>query len=197
MNNSIQPIETFYRGYRFRSRLEARWGVFFDALGVAWAYEPEGFVLPSGTKYLPDFYLPEHGYWIDIKPRICSQEERLTTYGKLNAVAGNFPGNRGFVICGDPYAYEPYGYDDFAYDIEADDNPLYFAECPTCYQIGIGFMGWASRITCPCQHYKENTGWHKVNCAGTPRLMRAYGIARAARFEHGESRPIYNPKSIA
>ena len=27
----IKPIETHYKGYRFRSRLEARWAVFFDA----------------------------------------------------------------------------------------------------------------------------------------------------------------------
>ena len=27
----IRPIETEYRGYRFRSRFEARWAVFFDA----------------------------------------------------------------------------------------------------------------------------------------------------------------------
>lgn len=51
----IKPIETIYKGYRFRSRLEARWAVFFDALGVEWEYEPEGFNLPSGRKYLPDF----------------------------------------------------------------------------------------------------------------------------------------------
>lgn len=30
----IKPIETHYNGYRFRSRLEARWAVFFDALGI-------------------------------------------------------------------------------------------------------------------------------------------------------------------
>jgi hypothetical protein len=30
----LQAIETFYRGYRFRSRLEARWAVLFDALGI-------------------------------------------------------------------------------------------------------------------------------------------------------------------
>ena len=53
----IKPIETFYKGYRFRSRLEARWAVFFDALGVEWEYEPEGFVLDDGTCYLPDFRL--------------------------------------------------------------------------------------------------------------------------------------------
>jgi hypothetical protein len=34
-------------GYRFRSRLEARWAVFFDVAGIPWQYEPEGFDLSS------------------------------------------------------------------------------------------------------------------------------------------------------
>lgn len=56
---SIKPIETIYNGYRFRSRLEARWAVFFDACGVRWEYEPEGYDLGDGIYYLPDFLL--HG----------------------------------------------------------------------------------------------------------------------------------------
>jgi hypothetical protein len=56
MTPSIKPIETSYQGYRFRSRLEARWAVFFDTLGLAWEYEPEGYVL-DGHPYLPDFKL--------------------------------------------------------------------------------------------------------------------------------------------
>ncbi len=39
----FKAIETLYKGYRFRSRLEARWAVFFDALGLKWEYEKEGF----------------------------------------------------------------------------------------------------------------------------------------------------------
>jgi hypothetical protein len=45
-------IETHYRGYRFRSRAEARWAAFFDLIGWKWNYEPvdlEG--------YIPDFVL--------------------------------------------------------------------------------------------------------------------------------------------
>lgn len=38
----ITPIETIYKGYRFRSRLEARWAVYLDACGADWEYEPEG-----------------------------------------------------------------------------------------------------------------------------------------------------------
>ena len=56
---NLKPIETVYKGYRFRSRLEARWAVFFDACGVDWEYEPEGYDLGNGLRYLPDFLL--HG----------------------------------------------------------------------------------------------------------------------------------------
>ena len=54
---TIKPIETIYNGYRFRSRLEARWAVFFDAMGIKYEYEPQGVEFADGTKYLPDFLL--------------------------------------------------------------------------------------------------------------------------------------------
>ena len=53
----MKAIETVYNGYRFRSRLEARWAVFFDTLGVKYEYEPEGFKLDNGLYYLPDFLI--------------------------------------------------------------------------------------------------------------------------------------------
>lgn len=64
----IKPIETVYNGYRFRSRLEARWAVFFDEAGIKYEYEPEGFVLDNGILYLPDFYLPWFHAYVEIKP---------------------------------------------------------------------------------------------------------------------------------
>src|SRR4051812_47433283 len=64
---NIQAIETHYKGYRFRSRLEARWAVFFSELGIKWQYEVEGFELPSGC-YLPDFYLPDYKCYFEVKP---------------------------------------------------------------------------------------------------------------------------------
>ena len=66
--SEIKAIETYYKGYRFRSRLEARWAVFFDAAGIKYEYEPEGFETNEGTKYLPDFYLPEYDAYVEIKP---------------------------------------------------------------------------------------------------------------------------------
>lgn len=54
---NVKPIETHYNGYRFRSRLEARWAVFFDAIGLKYEYEHEGYRLDDNTFYLPDFYM--------------------------------------------------------------------------------------------------------------------------------------------
>lgn len=52
----MKSIETLYKGYKFRSRLEARWAVFFDEIGADWEYEPEGFDC-DGVWYLPDFVI--------------------------------------------------------------------------------------------------------------------------------------------
>ncbi len=58
----LKAIQTRYKGHKFRSRLEARWAVFFDVAGIKWIYEHEGFVI-NNTPYLPDFFLPEFGYF--------------------------------------------------------------------------------------------------------------------------------------
>src|SRR5262245_54186457 len=71
---TIKPIETRYNGRRFRSRTEARWAVFFDALGIKYDYEPEGYEI-DGVWYLPDFYLPEMHIWVEIKGQEPTDQE--------------------------------------------------------------------------------------------------------------------------
>ena len=90
-STQIKPIETYYNGYRFRSRLEARWAVFFDAMGIKYKYEDEGYKYSSfkikkldknGEEildefgyptfeddifYLPDFYLPDFELYCEVK----------------------------------------------------------------------------------------------------------------------------------
>lgn len=95
---AIKAIETVYNGYRFRSRLEARWAVFFDTLGIEYEYEPEGFDL-DGLWYLPDFWLPEQAYWIEIKPDhpTCDEMEKASRLAQgLNVNV--------FIVCGEPWA---------------------------------------------------------------------------------------------
>ena len=64
----IKAIETQYKGYRFRSRLEAHWAVYFDAMKIEWDYELEGFDLGSLGYYLPDFWLSGYDAWAEVKP---------------------------------------------------------------------------------------------------------------------------------
>jgi len=71
----LKPIETRYKGYRFRSRLEARYAVFFDTIGLEWQYEPEGFDLGEAGLYLPDFYFPKLNIWIEIKGEFSESGE--------------------------------------------------------------------------------------------------------------------------
>jgi len=80
----IKAIETVYNNYRFRSRLEARWAVFFDTLGMPYEYEKEGYDL-EGLWYLPDFWLPQQNCWVEIKGEEPTAEEHqkaklLATY---------------------------------------------------------------------------------------------------------------------
>ena len=74
MSNEIKAIETRYNGYRFRSRLEARWAVFFSAVGLDYEYEMEGFEMDD-VRYLPDFYIPSLDRWFEIKGQPMSIAE--------------------------------------------------------------------------------------------------------------------------
>lgn len=84
--NTISAIETRYNGYRFRSRLEARWAMFFDLANVPWVYEQECLKV-EGEAYLPDFRLWGEVYhevksrheWERIQPR------RVYLAGKIKA----------------------------------------------------------------------------------------------------------------
>ena len=71
----LKAIETNYNGYRFRSRLEAKWAVFFDALKVKYQYELEGFDLGELGWYLPDFFLSEQDAWVEVKGKDPTQTE--------------------------------------------------------------------------------------------------------------------------
>lgn len=87
-------IETVYRGTRFRSRLEARWAVVFDHLGMEWKYEAEGYTA-NGANYLPDFYFPASNTWAEIKGSI---EMLRNDAARLRSVLGDnspLPGFRG------------------------------------------------------------------------------------------------------
>jgi hypothetical protein len=102
----IKAIETYYRGYRFRSRLEARWAVFLDALEVPFEYEPEGYDLGDGIYYLPDFWLPDFAAFLEIKPSNWSDPKEAEKAKRLAMQTGQ----RVAVFLGPPDLDNVYGY---------------------------------------------------------------------------------------
>jgi hypothetical protein len=61
--DTSRAIATAYRGYEFRSRLEAKYAHFFDLCGWAWSYEP----IDMGG-WIPDFAIGEIPTLVEIKP---------------------------------------------------------------------------------------------------------------------------------
>lgn len=98
----MKAIETKYNGILFRSRLEARWAILFDALKLDWVYEPECFEMDNGSKYTPDFFIPKYELYIEIKPNLEWMKnpyhlERYKAFSKLFIVlSGGFPN---FKVC--------------------------------------------------------------------------------------------------
>lgn len=195
----MKPIQTKYKGYRFRSRTEARWAVFFESLRIRWEYEIQGFDL-GGEWYLPDFYLPHLSLWIEIKAGSPQDlpSHPVFDYIEENQEKGIWRPNF-ILIVGQPWV-DPASVKSY----ELDGNTLYcvtgsgayqyngvilgddhyrWCECPKCNLVGIEFDGRSYRLPCRCF---GQDGYDKGYNSGTPRLISAYAAARQARFEHGE-----------
>lgn len=204
-----QPIETLYKGYRFRSRLEARWAVFFDAIAVEWEYEKQGYDL-NGRWYLPDFWVPHPsmkddgwGFWIEIKPTPLTEEQT----GILADLA-RVTGHRTFAICGQPWPDEhkisivrhhhhgvperiPWLCD--GHLVEEEDSFYQTPESEAVWRergysrpprfprlCVVAPDGTKSRFIESYKFWGEQTG----------SLQKAFQAARTARFEHGEAPQI-------
>ncbi len=191
--STIKPIETIYNGYRFRSRLEARWAVFFDTLGVQYIYEREGFDL-GGIWYLPDFWLPDLNCWVEIKgnptPESSTKAFALAKHtGKLVFM---------FSDCLPPEIKTIYDEEDGSPDVIIRNYGIYYAPdgdrdgmisfgfCSFCKIATLGhssghqvFCNEAYEIfngTCEGEEYGIFVGNHV-------RVDAAYTAARQARFE--------------
>jgi len=79
-SNNLKAIETRYQGCLFRSRLEARWAVFFDALDIPWEYEKEGYDLGEAGWYLPDFWLPQQQCFFEAKGSTADFSTKLKAF---------------------------------------------------------------------------------------------------------------------
>lgn len=180
---TIKPIETWFDGYHFRSRTEARWAVFFKTAGIRYEYEKEGYALPSGW-YLPDFFLPDVGFWFEVKGVEPTPHE-LNLIRELQEKTGH----RGLLAIGAPAPEDQIIYPDF-WDrtAEEDDNPddlgngrFYF--CDDRRNDGEFWLlsddGGAGTSIGPVNG-PDHGKYPSVHSA----TRDGYAAARAARFEH-------------
>jgi hypothetical protein len=177
----LKAIETCFDGYRFRSRLEARWAVFFKTLKVPFEYEKEGFNLGRSGYYLPDFYLPNQKCWIEIKP---NGKAVVDYYDPRYCVLAGESATPVLVVAGNPWPgeYEIYTFALLGKTVHA------WLVAPSVFALGENPQEvWIMR------HDGAAVCFNPMNSVGRsypdirhPGLMRAYTAARSARFEHGE-----------
>lgn len=150
METAIKAIETRYKGYKFRSRLEARWAVFYDTLGVTYEYEKEGFELGEVGKYLPDFWLPEinGGCWVEIKGMYPDEGEEAKA-----AALADLTEHPVFVFFGDVWLDDQLHGDSAIRHHSGWDMGYAWCRCPYCGLLGIHHGGRADRL--PCKMCKE------------------------------------------
>ena len=164
-DRQIKAIETEYHGRRYRSRLEARWSIVFERLGIFFDYEHEGFVFDDGTRYLPDFWLKEQNAWVEIKGGDVSNEAVEKMELLIESHARTNPTVRGFILNTIPSptskALMDFNQDDtysVEWIVEKDPSDSHIstepdarlAQCPICGKIDIIAFGMGTSLPCGC-----------------------------------------------
>lgn len=177
-HQTIQAIETRYKGYRFRSRLEARWAVFFDHLGIEWEYEPQGYVLSDGSTYLPDFWLPkfDRGMYVEVKPNGGDFSKAMQFARELKVKLWMAEGRPG---------------ENFAqvYDASWGNPDPWTVEGLPMFNVGQKDhrMYWEPQGHEATKEEKQATYLSMLEWEPDGPLVKAIMAARSARFEHGEN----------
>ncbi len=192
--------DTYYKGYRFRSRLEARWAVFFDACGVRWEYEPEGYDLGDGISYLPDFKL--HGVvgrdggdlFVEVKGNMNDHAafklNKFINIGMKNTDENGKSSTALLIVGRMPYGETMNEIDEFIEDEAFKNEPYYGTNWPHPYNFetidglfmtahpGINKEGKFELFIMP------NCG---LSNRDEQKTLSAFNKARQARFEFGET----------
>lgn len=207
----FKPITTIYDGYKFRSRLEARWAVFFHEAGIEYQYETDGFQGENGLYYLPDFYLPEFEVYVEVKG---TDKALARDAAKIAGAINNHatPISDGLLILGEIPNYEKIGwgnlpifqflYYEKAYGIVADCAAFIPDLNPGGITLSTGFdevlscvfsypTGTSNTPNIP-QCVSVKAKWSKDDLqsysdAQLAKIKLCYQKARQARFERGET----------
>lgn len=193
-------IQTEYAGCLFRSRLEARWAVFFDHAGIKWQYELQGYEC-KGHRYLPDFYFPDTHEFVEVKgdPEGLQKDyERMSVIlGESSPLPGFASGDSSLLLLGDiprmtngVVFHKNLSYIDFELKCE------WFSFAPTTkgkiltFRVAQGFLAGLFDLLPKSIGLSNKHLFVESRVLQTPgtfqKVNDAYDAARKARFEHGE-----------
>jgi hypothetical protein len=184
--SEFRALDTRYRGFRFRSRLEARWAVAFDAMKqdgrIEYEYEPQGFLI-DGVPYLPDFHLRGIGFF-EVKgmasgvPTTLYQSFANQINANLFVAVGGIPDPN--LTGGYLRAFIPEQNIDAVMGRLHPEIPCVFLMCGQCSHIGIfPEHDCDADLWCECTEGQRQGVIHR-------HFPRWFEAARGARFEHGE-----------
>lgn len=177
-----EAVPTTYAGIRFRSKNEARYAKFFDALGITWEWEPRAFSTDREW-YLPDFLIfpATTPIWAEIKfadedpfsPDVM-RFRRFALQRPMPSRAALFTGQPRLVgnilvLGGDPGTDNP---------VKGpwEDDTQGWIPCPSGHHYDLGWPGkWGGRLA------EDACDPHPGNGAEL-RLEKAVRAARNARF---------------
>lgn len=202
----IKAIPTRYKGYHFRSRLEARWAVFFDTAGIPYAYEEQGFEKryseddPNPVRYLPDFRIGEShsNIFVEVKGDKTELTKNADALDALHDFGGVLPGfncsvgsKNGLILLGDiPFPDEK---------IVLHPIVQHRKGLVKSYAVFTAYAPWSAIEVIESSFLSNTIGCSPAGCDWDnsckiidlgvfyPHINDAYKAARSARFEHGES----------
>lgn len=134
---TLKPVEVWYQGKKYRSKMEARWRIVLD--GIAWPveYEHETYETSAGW-YIPDFDIGQQQFFLEVKGK--PQEGR--DKARALAVKAWRPvviarGNPRFVRWDDSDDDEPQL--DLYLPTESGvfETAAFLLECERCHRVGI------------------------------------------------------------
>lgn len=192
---TIEAIPSWYAGIVFRSKLEADWAATLDEWRIPWEYEPETITLPSGAVYIPDFWLPEHGTWLEVKGTGVPRIEKAIELGKTRAChcddtcTCRWPGGEFVLIGHPPTQFNPWADHDPETDHRAwwaieraswnhhghinwsntSGRTTWLAHCPDCHRGG--WVGGGTLVRCRACGSRMANGGRAYNPGDTELLF--------------------------
>ena len=202
---AIKAIQTEYNGHIFRSRLEARWAVFFDACGARWDYELEGYDLGYDIKYLPDFFLRNvkgidgGKLYVEVKGEITGSDViKIKLFERLGMHKENVVNKRDSPILvltsipkGDEISEIAWhirqaGIDQISSNQRLLMMPFFFGHIDDTLDIAMPGVN----INGEFEIFRLDFDLNPIENMDIVRTERAYRLARQARFEFGETPKI-------